>query len=321
MANISGSNVPGTTLFPIITLLVVGHDQQGCYASAYKMAVSETNLLYGDRLRFELSTIVRPDFLSCATAAANVVDVVTAFYYRGDYPSSQKPLISVFPSCVPVVSEMGPIMAEWNHLFITASGSGEALRNKEKYPTVVSTAPTDNSGFTSFFKAILLTFSWKTVFLLCDTNDEVTSFYVATCGSVKRLLKGSIPPFSLHDGTFNSALVREPDLAGLLRMTSSRARVLFLFGNSASTRQFMVEAHKLNMTSGDHVYFFPQPFKSEEIFPELTWKLHRSDDDVSAAESFYLLSRQNPVDTTPSLRLGRTTSISECVLHSGRNAV
>ncbi|GAV07010.1 hypothetical protein RvY_16907-4 [Ramazzottius varieornatus] len=104
------------------------------------------------------------------------------------------------------------------------SGSGEALRNKEKYPTVVSTAPTDNSGFTSFFKAILLTFSWKTVFLLCDTNDEVTSFYVATCGSVKRLLKGSIPPFSLHDGTFNSALVREPDLAGLLRMTSSRAR-------------------------------------------------------------------------------------------------
>ncbi|GAV07008.1 hypothetical protein RvY_16907-5 [Ramazzottius varieornatus] len=111
MANISGSNVPGTTLFPIITLLVVGHDQQGCYASAYKMAVSETNLLYGDRLRFELSTIVRPDFLSCATAAANVVDVVTAFYYRGDYPSSQKPLISVFPSCVPVVSEMGPIMA------------------------------------------------------------------------------------------------------------------------------------------------------------------------------------------------------------------
>ncbi|GAV07011.1 hypothetical protein RvY_16907-2 [Ramazzottius varieornatus] len=202
-----------------------------------------------------------------------------------------------------------PLLAEWNHLFITASGSGEALRNKEKYPTVVSTAPTDNSGFTSFFKAILLTFSWKTVFLLCDTNDEVTSFYVATCGSVKRLLKGSIPPFSLHDGTFNSALVREPDLAGLLRMTSSRARVLFLFGNSASTRQFMVEAHKLNMTSGDHVYFFPQPFKSEEIFPELTWKLHRSDDDVArqAFRSVFYIAAETLFNRVP---LGRQKELS-----------
>ena len=53
---------------------------------------------------------------------------------------------------------------------------------------------------------ILEKFGWTTVFLLCDTNDRITTFYGVACSEVRNFLRQKEGKFVVNEASFDSAV-------------------------------------------------------------------------------------------------------------------
>ncbi|GAV07029.1 hypothetical protein RvY_16919-2 [Ramazzottius varieornatus] len=176
-------------------------------------------------------------------------------------------------------------LTEWNVPIVTISGNSRKLSDKEKYPTVISMSPSDNFMMAIFVKTTLERFRWTNVFLLCDKGDRVVPFYIAMCAIFKNLLRPADGQFTLYDVSIKSVDSHQADLDLMLEEIASRSRVVIVLTNAVVMRQLMIQAQRRNMTNGEYVYFFMQPFLLLNVFSDFSWRLDK-DDDLLALEAF-----------------------------------
>ncbi|OQV19445.1 hypothetical protein BV898_06436, partial [Hypsibius exemplaris] len=73
------------------------------------------------------------------------------------------------------------------------------------------------------------------------------------------------------------------DYDAALVTAGKSARVIIILARSDVTRQFMIFAHKKNMTQGDYVFFYVEPHTKSNLpeFPNLDWRIGDLDDEVA----------------------------------------
>ena len=112
------------------------------------------------------------------------------------------------------------------------AGTGPELRNKERFPTYSSMAVADSAALNGFLIALLEKYHWTTVFILCDTNNQVIAFYKANCGALKQALRRNpTSNFTVEGVSFDSGADGSTRFREYSRRIKSSARGKFQFIN------------------------------------------------------------------------------------------
>ncbi|OWA51291.1 hypothetical protein BV898_15782 [Hypsibius exemplaris] len=273
-----GSRVEGNPLGNV-TIVSITSYQYLMVIPGYEAGIDYVNARFPN-LHFQHELIFQKSIYSCDVLADISVNFAAEFYYRRKWSASDLVIFSA-PMCSGELLQLAPITGYWNVPVVSIVGTSPTISNRKKYPTALTTAPLNNSVLANFFKAFLSHFAWTTLCLICDNND-VVAYYKANCGIIKTELKR--PKFDIQTVTVDSKKGRDlVDYDAALVTAGKSARVIIILARSNVTRQFMIFAHKKNMTQGDYVFFYVEPHTKSNLpeFPNLDWRTGDLDDEVA----------------------------------------
>ncbi|OWA51376.1 hypothetical protein BV898_15861 [Hypsibius exemplaris] len=257
---------PGYFGWPITTSL--SH-----FAPAIETGLAEVRRKY-PHLNWTSEFLLSESFTDCFTLRDNIQYELAKWYYTKPYGDDVLTVI-ITPGCFEsrYLSELaGP----WDLLLITSVDYTERMRYRQEYPSYVTTSPlTPVNGV--IYCALFATMQWTKLYLLHDTSGAPYYTFQAS------VLPLSIPANCKVQLTRQQFASNYPNvsqqLQPILRDFNSKSRVLLYFGNATGLRILLIEAEKLNMTSGEHLFVAVTPL-DYTAYGNFTWQNMDNDDET-----------------------------------------
>ncbi|OWA51161.1 hypothetical protein BV898_15655 [Hypsibius exemplaris] len=304
---------------PVINVEIasLGHiypDNGGClpYAGpSQDIALQMIQEKYQGTFNFSMRYVFDRKIKSCNELADNVVDLASNWWFKTRNRNSIPALI--FPACTdPETFSINQIAAAHNLLMITSIDNQNVIRNKTLSPTFVSVGHYNDGSYFDFYKAIVTTYAWRSVFILIDDATRVT--YFSSVGSIAASSLAEIPGQEVtvrHLQRPAATLLQKA-----LQEFRSISRVLLFYGRAEGVRLLLINAFLLNMTNGEYVYITVKNFLNAPLFGHLDWNYGDGDDEI-AKKAFPSLLVIRPVDyndTLPQTSRLNATDISRRAL-------
>ncbi|OWA51153.1 hypothetical protein BV898_15647 [Hypsibius exemplaris] len=241
---------------PVVNVEIasLGHiypDNGGClpYAGpSQDIALQMIQEKYQGTFNFSMRYVFDRKIKSCNELADNAVDLASNWWFKTRNRNSIPALI--FPACTdPETFSINQIAAAHNLLMITSIDNQNVIRNKTLSPTFVLVGHYNDGSYFDFYKAIVTTYAWRSVFILID--DATRATYFPWVGSIAASSLARIPGQEVtvrHLQRPASTLLQEA-----LREFRSISRVLLFFGRAEGARLLLINAFLLNMTDGEYM--------------------------------------------------------------------
>ncbi|OWA55103.1 hypothetical protein BV898_19487 [Hypsibius exemplaris] len=127
---------------------------------------------------------------SCNELGDNAVNLLAPWLFKPRNAKTVRAL--VFPSCTdPETFSLNQLASEHNLLMITSINNQNVIRDKKLSPTFVSVSHYSDGAYFDFYRAIVTTFKWLSVFLLID--DSTVSQYYAIVSRIVEQSLSAIP--------------------------------------------------------------------------------------------------------------------------------
>ncbi|OQV25710.1 hypothetical protein BV898_20132 [Hypsibius exemplaris] len=241
---------------------------------AIEAAAELVNRKYFPYLSVNISVLITPQFYDCDLYADNVANLAARNFYKRTLSTNA---IQVFigPTCVPEALNVATLMSG-------SVGTDSRLSNKRAFPTTITSSATHHTVLVQGFRALLATYNWTTLFLICDDHGDV-SYYRAICRNLQipQALGAAVRVKSVTFDSASSGI----NVGALLGQAAAASRVVFLSMQMPLTRRFLVHAKRSNMVTSDYVYICSWPGLSPS-FPEMRWRMGDDNDTDDASEAF-----------------------------------
>ncbi|OWA50183.1 hypothetical protein BV898_14708 [Hypsibius exemplaris] len=220
-------------------------------------------------------------FRDCFSLRDNIHFELAKWYYKRPYGKDVLTVI-IAPGCWES-RFLSHLATGWDILLITSKDYTENIADRAIFPSFVTTSP-----FTPAPQiiecALFKKLNWTRTFLLYDTSSAAYEFYSLLLLSRMPALCGVL--ITRHEFTSTSVNVSQ-QLQPILRDWTLRSRVMLYAGMPLGLRKILIEATKLNMTFGEHVFVAQAPFGGTSGDP-FTWQKNDSDDQELAIRPEFL---------------------------------
>ncbi|OWA51026.1 hypothetical protein BV898_15528 [Hypsibius exemplaris] len=203
-----------------------------------------------------------------------------AFYYYRTRPFSPERLPDVTAIVMAGTDDtigVGQFATQLDKLFITSVFQAPDFRNKEKWPTWITTSGLSRTAFRMMFENLVRMFSWSIVSVVCDVNSN--PFFDNYSDYIAQMLLSTLPNAQVTRLVFDSRK-RDMDYEKLLQFIKDTSRVVLYWGHSVALHKLLITAARINMTQGDYVFLAFLPFRHVS-FGNFGWDVL----DNSSAES------------------------------------
>ncbi|OQV20906.1 hypothetical protein BV898_04981 [Hypsibius exemplaris] len=219
------------------------------HAPAFDAAISDLNRIYSGAFNFTLTYIID------AAKPSGVSAIIT-------------------PGGVDITNVM-QLTASWNILYISTLAS-----DKSEYrlpaPAVLGTTYISLPSIGMAFTNCLALNKWSTALIVIDSDSP--PFYRLIAREIDGGVSSLIHKYSIASRTRETFR----DVLSYFRTIS---RVLFFLGRADLLRRLLIEASSLNMTNGEFVYVYTEPYPRFNGFGVLSWQ-YGDDHDKAAREAF-----------------------------------
>ncbi|OWA51025.1 hypothetical protein BV898_15527 [Hypsibius exemplaris] len=186
---------------------------------------------------------------------------ILAFYYYRKRPFSPERLPDVTAIVMAGADDtigVGQFATQLDKLFITSVAQAPDVRNKEKWPTWITTSGISRTAFRMMFENLVRMFSWSIVSIVCDVNSN--SFFENVSDYIKQVLLSTLPNAQVTRLVFDSRK-SDMDYEKLLQFIKNTSRVVLYWGHSGALHKLLITAARINMTQGDYVFLAFLPFR------------------------------------------------------------
>ncbi|OQV19036.1 Guanylate cyclase 32E [Hypsibius exemplaris] len=283
-------NSDASTNVMILSVHVGANPLYGYYAAApvYRVAVRHIRQRWPTSLsNLTHTAIYMPGYDLCPDGGDHTAEFFAGYYYEHwrRLTAPETYLVLASPEC----TNQALVLADFARdldlpLFISVAGSTQ-LTNRKRYPTTSPQAALSGNDVLQSLEALLNRFSWRTLSLICDPMTQapgLANFFYARCGDLQKFFikKG----YTWYNKEFNSATER--NFSDYLSATKDRSRIYILLTLPQFIRQLMIEASKLDMSSGDFAFIAIQPTQRPGIGP-VSWRGNGThEDDKMAVDAF-----------------------------------
>ncbi|OWA51154.1 hypothetical protein BV898_15648 [Hypsibius exemplaris] len=294
-----------------VEIASVGHiypDSLGCLpyvGPPQDIALDMIQRKYEGVFNFSLQYIFDRRIKSCNELGDNAVNLLAPWLFKPRNAKIVRALIS--PSCTDAETfSLNQLASEHNLLMITSINNQNVIRNKKLSPTLVSVSHYSDGAYFDFYRAIVTTYKWLSVFLLID-DSTMPQYYVI----VSRTVVQSLSTIINQTVTVRHLKRSQPiQYQEALREFQSVSRVLLFFGQAEHARSLLIHAVSLNMTDGEYVYITTETFVYPLLFGKLDWRYGDENDKV-ARDAFESLLVIRPVDFNETLPPGGAMNPAE----------
>ncbi|OWA51372.1 hypothetical protein BV898_15857 [Hypsibius exemplaris] len=218
--------------------------------------------------------LLRDTMRNCSNLRDNIQYELAKWYYTRSYSADDALTVIIAPGC----SEARPLSqlaAGWDILLITSVDYTENMADRSEFPTYVTTSPLTPVNAV-IFCALFTEMNWTRLYLLHDTGS---SPYYGLQASFLPLriptnCRVQLTRQQFHSGVKNVSQQLQP----ILRDFNSKSRVMLYLGNAIGLRDILIEAVKMNMTSGEHVFLTVTTDDSADWL--FSWQTMSSDDEL-----------------------------------------
>ncbi|XP_038855830.1 atrial natriuretic peptide receptor 1 [Salvelinus namaycush] len=201
------------------------------------------------------------------------------------------------PACSEVCAITAKLAAFWNIPVVSPTCADQQFLIKKAYPTLTRVfGPFTKMG--SFFVKICEKFGWRRVSIIYDHTPAwiIPAEGIRYQAEVNNITVAKYLAFQTPLGQDNThtALTQ----ARMLQEVAEVSRIIVISAHGEVVRDFLVEAHRRGLTTGDYVFFCFEPYRLEEMFGNFDWKRGDEDDSVAkqAYQALFLLSLYKPND-------------------------
>ncbi|OQV16376.1 hypothetical protein BV898_09521 [Hypsibius exemplaris] len=181
------------------------------------------------------------------------------------------------------------LASAWNVLMITSS-EGLVLPDPRKRPTWITTTPIP--PLPEVYCSFLKSHGWTKVYVFLDQFGLEATYYSYVATRVKGSLNACGVRFEQNICLSTGPGRGNCSLTTTLEDFNNRHRIFLYFGKPSGLRIILIEASRLNMTNGKHVYVAVIPYRMKIYGTEFRWQNYDLDDEVvrQAYQSVILLS-------------------------------
>lgn len=227
------------------------------YLWALKIAEERVKELYPN---LNITVQIKKSPIRCDSSAAPVY-AAEEYYTRG-----LNALLG--PSCTRGLEPVARMAAYWNIPICTPGGVDMRFRDKDVFKTLTRISfSLDQIGYVVLI--VLKNFGWKHVALIVDETEELYSSFKDRLGNT---LQDSDSNLEINTFGFTRSSTKKPSFPKILKKASKSARIFLLIGSGDVIRKILLEAHKLNMGSGEFAFLAIDFVPSREIFDNFSWK-------------------------------------------------
>uniref|UniRef100_A0A8C8G8V0 Protein kinase domain-containing protein n=1 Tax=Oncorhynchus tshawytscha TaxID=74940 RepID=A0A8C8G8V0_ONCTS len=201
------------------------------------------------------------------------------------------------PACSDVCAITAKLAAFWNIPVVSPTCADQQFLIKKAYPTLTRVfGPFTKMG--SFFVKICEKFGWRRISIIYDHRPAwiIPAEGIRYQAEVSNITVAKYLAFQTPLGQDNThtALTQ----ARMLQEVAEVSRIIVISARGEVVRDFLVEAHRRGLTTGDYVFFCFEPYRLEEMFGNFDWKRGDVDDSVAkqAYQALFLLSLYKPND-------------------------
>ncbi|KAM9528490.1 atrial natriuretic peptide receptor 1 isoform 4-T4 [Salvelinus alpinus] len=201
------------------------------------------------------------------------------------------------PACSEVCAITAKLAAFWNIPVVSPTCADQQFLIKKAYPTLTRVfGPFTKMG--SFFVKICEKFGWRRVSIIYEHTPAwiIPAEGIRYQAEVNNITVAKYLAFQtpLGQDSTHTALTQ----ARMLQEVAEVSRIIVISAHGEVVRDFLVEAHRRGLTTGDYVFFCFEPYRLEEMFGNFDWKRGDEDDSVAkqAYQALFLLSLYKPND-------------------------
>ncbi|OWA51373.1 hypothetical protein BV898_15858 [Hypsibius exemplaris] len=213
----------------------------------------------------------------CYSLRDNIQHELARWYYARPDGADNMLTVIITPGCYES-QYLSQFAAGWDVLLITSLGYAENMGDRREFPTYVTTSPLTPKNDV-LFCALFAQMNWTRLYLLQDTGRDTNAQYYASQAAYLPL---SIPAYcrvQLTRQQFSSTAANvSQQLQPILRDFNSRSRVLLFMGTANGLRTVLIDANRLNMTSGEHVFLAYTMIDGKDS--HFTWETQNEDDEL-----------------------------------------
>ncbi|ESP02581.1 hypothetical protein LOTGIDRAFT_91690, partial [Lottia gigantea] len=244
---------------------------------ALDMALEKVRYVYNDTINFKY--IYKDGGSDCVPDIAGAI-AADVFHNKN---------VSVFigPGCSLAVEQIGYMAARWNLPIITPVGTSATLANKKAFPTLTRLA-FGLQEFAVFYMKLLEIYQWKHIALIYDTDFSFTNIMGSSIYEEFRTTKLSMVYFQIQSSSITSE-----EYQRILVKANDNARVFLIFAMADDIRQFLLTAHDLGFTQGEHVFLATIPvylklefWRRDDSYDQKAKEAYKSAMFITLAESF-----------------------------------
>nr|XP_046181241.1 atrial natriuretic peptide receptor 1 isoform X2 [Oncorhynchus gorbuscha] len=201
------------------------------------------------------------------------------------------------PACSDVCAITAKLAAFWNIPVVSPTCADQQFLIKKAYPTLTRVfGPFTKMG--SFFVKICEKFGWRRISIIYDHRPAwiIPAEGIRYQAEVSNITVAKYLAFQTPLGQDNThtALTQ----ARMLQEVAEVSRIIVISARGEVVRDFLIEAHRRGLTTGDYVFFCFEPYRLEEMFGNFDWERGDVDDSVAkqAYQALFLLSLYKPND-------------------------
>ncbi|OQV13598.1 hypothetical protein BV898_12141 [Hypsibius exemplaris] len=262
------------------------------HGPAFEAAVAEANRLYRGLFEFTLSFMTGNGTSSVyenISVADEALPMHTADWYYRSRRTFPNGILAFITPGMASSTDILQLTANWGILFVSTVGSRESSTTLPS-PIYLGAAYVSTSDIGRMVIEFLQLFNWTTAFVVVDSNAPPVYKTMAVqaekyaSGTAIRILKRTI------------SLDLRPSYLAVLDEFVTMSRILVFLGRAEKLRKLLVEASVRNMTAGDFVYLWDEPYPYPPSYGNLSWSLPNDTDNSVAREAFRSLFVLGPYD-------------------------
>ncbi|XP_064782113.1 atrial natriuretic peptide receptor 1 isoform X2 [Oncorhynchus masou masou] len=201
------------------------------------------------------------------------------------------------PACSDVCAITAKLAAFWNIPVVSPTCADQQFLIKKAYPTLTRVfGPFTKMG--SFFVKICEKFGWRRISIIYDHRPAwiIPAEGIRYQAEVSNITVAKYLAFQTPLGQDNTHTSLTQ--ARMLQEVAEVSRIIVISARGEVVRDFLVEAHRRGLTTGDYIFFCFEPYRLEEMFGNFDWKRGDVDDSVAkqAYQALFLLSLYKPND-------------------------
>ncbi|OWA51022.1 hypothetical protein BV898_15524 [Hypsibius exemplaris] len=206
-------------------------------------------------------TIIYRDNLSYLDWLSEYENVLALYYYRIRRFSPENPpdvTAFVMPGADAYVTGVGRFATELDKLVLTSVAQASDFRNKDKWPTWITTGSISRAAIRTLFENLVKLYNWQTSSIICDVNSN--SIFEAYSAYIRQVLQAATANAQVNRYVFDSRRI-DMDYEKLLQLVKDTSRVIFYWGHANALHKLLIAAFRINMTEGDYVFLAFLPFR------------------------------------------------------------